>query len=199
MNRIIGVSGVAGVGKDTFFQLLSEVIPCKRYALADELKKEVRQWTKLHYGIDSFDCTIEEKNFIRPFLVEHAGLKRKFSKGRHWIEKIHDSIITDKFNGLKIITDLRFDEFEKDEVYWLKNELNGILVHISQYRLENRLNHNNVKVFRQPANLEESKNDPKLKKKSDFQIEWEYLKNGHISDLSPYVDNFIKWAVQENQ
>ena len=73
MNRIIGVSGVAGVGKDTFFQLLSEIIPCKRYALADELKKEVRQWTKLHYGIDSFDCTIEEKNLIRPFLVEHAG------------------------------------------------------------------------------------------------------------------------------
>ena len=55
MNRIIGVSGVAGVGKDTFFQLLSEVIPCKRYALADELKKEVRQWTRLHYGIDSFE------------------------------------------------------------------------------------------------------------------------------------------------
>ena len=199
MNRIIGVSGVAGVGKDTFFQLLSEVIPCKRYALADELKKEVRQWTRLHYGIDSLDCTIEEKNLIRPFLVEHAGLKRKFTQGRHWIEKIHNSIVTDKFKGLKIITDLRFDEFEKDEVYWLKNELNGVLVHISQYRLENRLNHNNVKVFRQPANLEESKNDPKLKKKSDFQIEWEYLKNGHKDELSPYVDNFVKWHGQEKQ
>tara|TARA_Y100001938_G_scaffold22795_2_gene29542 strand:- start:4650 stop:5246 length:597 start_codon:yes stop_codon:yes gene_type:complete len=193
MNKIIGVSGVAGVGKDTFFQLLSEVVPCKRYALADELKKEAHSWTKLHYGIDATACHGQEKELIRPFLVQHGTLKRKLSNGRHWIEKIHESILKDKFNGFKIITDIRYDDYDNDEVFWLKNELNGVLVHISQYHLENRLNHNNVKVFKKPVNSEEERNDPKLKQKSDFEIEWEYLKNGHISDLYPYVDNFIKW------
>ena len=41
MNRIIGISGVAGSGNDTFFNLLSERVPCRKYSLADELKREV--------------------------------------------------------------------------------------------------------------------------------------------------------------
>ena len=40
-------------------------------------------------------------------------------------------------------------------------------------------------------------NDPKLKEKSDFQIEWEYLKNGHIDELNIYIKKFIGWLDQE--
>ena len=36
MNKIIGISGVAGAGKDTFYDLLSARIPCEKYSLADE-------------------------------------------------------------------------------------------------------------------------------------------------------------------
>jgi len=196
-NKIIGISGVAGSGKDTFYSLLSEVLPCKQFSLADELKQEVNQWCKLHYRVDSVDCDREEKETIRPFLVAHGSAKRKLSGGRHWIDKLNDKIIKDKFRGFKVITDIRYDDYDNDEVSWLQNELNGVLVHVSQFSYvpdygEGAL----IKEFLEPANSEERQNDPKVKQKSDFQIEWEFLKSGQIDELSPYVDNFIKWLIK---
>ena len=40
--KIVGISGLAGSGKDLFFDSLSKKINAKRFALADELKSEVR-------------------------------------------------------------------------------------------------------------------------------------------------------------
>jgi hypothetical protein len=192
MNTIIGISGVAGSGKDTFFNLLSARAPCKRYSLADELKREVNQWCRMHYGIDSQACTREEKEIIRPLLVFHGGLKRQASEGRYWIERLKDRLVKDKFNGFKIVTDIRYDEYENDEVSWLKNELNGILVHVSQYEMKS-----GRQYFRAAANPEEERNDPIIREKSDFQIEWEFIKNGQISELNSYIDNFIEWLNHE--
>jgi len=200
MNTIIGISGVAGAGKDTFFNLLSGRAPCKRYSLADELKREVNQWCRMHYGIDSQACTREEKETIRPLLVFHGGLKRQASEGRYWIEKLKDRLIKDKFNGFKIITDIRYDEYENDEVSWLKNELNGVLIHVSQYTDEPIFPYEPgalVRKFKEPVNDEEARNDPIIKEKSDFQIEWEFIKNGQISELNSYIDNFIEWLDHE--
>lgn len=198
MNIIVGVSGVAGSGKDTFFQLLSERIPCRRYSLADGIKNEVNQWSKFHYNIDSLNCTREQKEIIRPFWVYHGTYKRNNTKGRYWIEKLNDFLIKDKFSGLKVITDIRYDEYDNDEVFWLKNELNGILVHISQFEWQKDLEEGAlVKKIREPINSEEEKNNPKLKIKSDFQIEWEFLKNSQIKELSPHIDNFLEW-LQKN-
>ena len=200
MNTIIGISGVAGSGKDTFFNLLSARAPCKRYSLADELKREVNQWCRMHYGIDSQACTREEKEIIRPLLVFHGGLKRQASEGRYWIEKLKGRLTKDKFNGFKIITDIRYDEYENDEVSWLKNELNGILVHVSQYEIKSGgdgLNSHAGQFFRAPANPEEERNDPIIREKSDFQIEWEFIKNGQISELNSYIDDFIEWHNHE--
>ena len=199
MNTIIGISGVAGSGKDTFFELLSARAPCRKYSLADELKKEVSQWCRMHYGIDPETCSREEKEIVRPFLVFHGVTKRHASNGRHWIDKINDRIIKDKVHGFKIITDIRYDEYENDEASWLKNELNGTLIHVSQYEIKKVTSKKNwpkeeiTRVFRKPANEEEARNDPRIKKKSDFNIEWEFIKNGQISELNSYIDNFFKW------
>jgi len=202
MNKIIGISGVAGSGKDTFYSLLSEVIPCTRYSLADELKREVNQWCKMNYGIDSVTCTRDEKELIREFLVFHGTTKRNATNGRHWIEKLNDRILNDRSNNFKIITDIRYDDYENDEVSWLKNELNGILIHISMYTEftqvkvgleQTKVTQNAIRKYKSPINSEESRNDPKLKIKSDFQIEWPFLKDGQISELSPYVDQFVEW------
>lgn len=195
--KIIGVSGVAGSGKDTFFQLLSERLPCERYSLADELKREVSQWCRMHYQIDSVNCDRDEKEVIRPFLVAHGTAKRKRSEGRYWIERLHNKLIKDDSSKFKIITDIRYDDYDDDEVSWLKNELNGVLIHVSQYR--NALNPPYNKHFLAGANPEEARNDPKIKKKSDFQIEWEFLENGQIQELTPYVDNFISWLLKDNE
>tara|TARA_Y100000593_G_C4297460_1_gene331411 strand:+ start:243 stop:923 length:681 start_codon:yes stop_codon:yes gene_type:complete len=205
MNTIIGISGVAGSGKDTFYDLLSQRMPCHKYSLADELKKEVNQWCRMHYGIDSVECSRDQKEIIRPFLVFHGTTKRHNTNGRHWIEKLNDKLIKDPVSGLKIITDIRYDDYENDEVSWLKNELNGTLVHVSQFEYRRRetyisqeemANGNQgtlVKKFKDPVNSEEARNDPKIKEKSDYEIEWEFIKNGQIDELNCYIDDFIKW------
>jgi hypothetical protein len=197
-HKIIGISGVAGSGKDTFYELLSERIPCQRFSLADELKKEVNQWGRLHYNIDSVCCSREEKEIIRPFLVFHGTTKRHASEGRYWIEKLSDSILNSNTDSFKIITDIRYDDYENDEVSWLKDELGGVLVHVSQYTNYPDSNEGALlRRFREPVNSEEARNDPKLKEKSDFQIEWEFLENGQIYQLSNYIDNFVNWLSQE--
>ena len=39
-------------------------------------------------------------------------------------------------NDIPIVTDIRYSEYKKDEVDWVKNELNGVVVHISQYEIK---------------------------------------------------------------
>jgi hypothetical protein len=206
MNKIIGVSGVAGSGKDTFFSLLSRHIPCTRFSLADELKKEVQRWCMIHYGVDSVNCAREEKELIREFLVYHAKFKRNSSEGRHWLDKLNDNIINDKSKNFKIITDIRYDDYENDEVSWLKNELGGVLVHVSMYLGFTQvkaheeglsITQGKLKKFKTPANSEETRNDPKIKDKSDFQIEWPFIETGQIDELEPYVGEFVKWLSQQ--
>ena len=172
MKNIIGVSGVAGVGKDTFFDLLSEKIACEQYSLANALKDEVRQWCRMHYHIDSVNCNRDQKEIIRPFLVAHGTTKRKMSKGRHWIEQLHDKVVKGGSSKFKIITDIRYDDYENDEADWIQGELGGVLVHVSQYELRSMNLYEPdlgpfVKKFKDPVNSEEARNDPKIKKKSD--------------------------------
>jgi len=194
MNKIIGISGVAGCGKDTFYSLLSEKILCERFSLADALKTEVNQWCRMHYHIDSIDCYRDQKEIIRPFLVAHGATKRKLSEGRHWIEQLNDKIIKSNNSNFKVITDIRYDDYKNDEVHWLQEELGGTLVHISQYRMEG-----SERVYLKPVNSEEARNDPRVKEKSDYQIEWEFVKNGQIYELEPFIDNFLDWLLRDHE
>ena len=188
---IIGISGVAGVGKDTLYSIISSKINCKRFSLGDELKKEVRGWCKEHYLIDPLNCYRYEKETIRDFLVFHASYMRSKTSGRYWIEKISNTIKNDN-NKNKIITDIRYDDYENDEVSWLKDELDGVLVHVSQYRMEPRLNVWK-KIYKEPANSEESRNEPKLRRRADFKIEWPVIKDSDDLEkkLSHYVDELL--------
>ena len=178
---IIGLSGVAGSGKDLFFSLLKRKLPIIKTSLAESLKRELSDWSREHYGIDPLFCSREEKNIIRPLLVFHGVHKRHASKGRHWIKRLELEMngirnVRDKETGVEkhvVITDIRYDEYKNDEVSWLKDEMDGILVHISQYRKVARLN-SFVQEWTPPANSEEERNDPRLKEKADYSIEWEW-------------------------
>lgn len=196
---IIGLSGVAGSGKDTFFEIFQDLLGYKRrirrFALADSLKKECSSWTLPNYGIDATTCSREQKELIRPFLVLHAKFKREESKGRHWLEKIYYDISSYKnSNDIALITDIRFNEYDRDEVYWLKNELNGILLHISMYTpIPDKEEGALILNFKEPCNEEEAKNDPLVKKDADYRIEWPKIENNpHFKkELRPYVQKFI--------
>ena len=193
-NKVIGLAGVAGSGKDLFFELLnSKVQNLKRYALADKLKADVFDFCIQQYDIDPLKCSREKKNMIRPFLVAHGNLKRKISEGRHWVgglTKIIEEDLEDGFikpTDIICITDIRYAEFKKDEIHWLKNELNGTLIHISKYRTKNR-----KRYYHPPANLAETENNPKLIKAADYKIKWPELTGRNFKKkLEKYVDKFL--------
>lgn len=198
-NQVIGVSGVAGCGKDLFSssieqELISKGFKVRKISLAAALKSEVRQWCVENYGIDSIDCTREDKEKIRDFLVFHGTTKRNTSEGRHWIDVIDSIIRMEKDNyDYFIISDVRYDDYEKDEVYWLQEELNGILVHVQLYWVEQRLN-GYKKVFQQPVNSEEARNDPKLLKKCNYDVTWEKFSDINKDKYTKeYAVKFVEW------
>ena len=193
---VIGLSGVAGCGKDLFFKLLSKRLPVRRFALADELKIEASKWTKEQYGIDAVNCSREEKEVVRPFLVSHGTQKRKLSNGRHWINKLDFKIKGFLLNAvtedIPVVTDIRYQEYEGDEVDWLTKELQGVLVHISQFKINRETGQ---KKWRGPINQEEEKMDPLLNGLSEYRVRWPRVDEDLIKSevLNQHVDKFVEY------
>jgi len=193
--KIIGIAGVAGAGKDLFYKLLSKKIKCKRFSLGDELKKEVKSYCLEHFNIDPTNCSREEKNIIRKCLVSHASVKRSITKGRYWLDKVDKQIKYHIFNQLRdgliedycCITDIRYNEYEHDEVSWLKNELGGVLVHISQFKMAG-----NKKIFLPPANADEASQEDGLKQCADYSYECEFIKGTQKEIEKKLSDSLVK-------
>lgn len=174
---MIGITGVATSGKDTLFNLIEnhfkkKKLIVKRFALADLLKKDLEPFINEKFNLNIFNLKQEEKELIRPILVAYGKIKRINSRGRYWIEKLNAKIEkAKKENFIPIITDIRYQEYENDESFWLKKENNGILIHVSR-------------IFKGklilPANNEESKNDIVLAKESDYSLTWCTEKNMNV-------------------
>lgn len=185
----IALSGVAGCGKNTVSSIITKLLgrldlPYKELAIADNLKKELIPSSKELYGIDPSNCSRREKDLIRPFLVAHGEIKRNLSEGRHWVNQVNSKLDAEKVN---IITDVRFNKYEKDEVYWVKNEINGVLIHVSLYNIKN-----NQRVFLPPANETEFKNDLLVKKEADFILNWPFEKDKTKQILN--CEKLLKWV-----
>ena len=189
-NKIIGVSGCARSGKDTFFNILKKYVPeIEQVALAYELKKDLDDFTKSKIGISVFTENTKEKSLIRGIMVEYGKIKRIQTEGTYWTclaqKKINDILRTDK---IPVITDVRYDIYPKDEFHWLKEQNNGILVHITRMFGTDEI---------PPANEEESINNEKLKSKADYCIRWNTVENNQeaLEDpaLNEMVQNFIKF------
>lgn len=208
--KVIGISGVAGSGKDQFYRLLEAKlkkahINSSRYAIADRLKEELRNFIGWYYEFDLVTCSPEQKEDMRPLMVFHGAYMRKITKGKYWTDFLKKQIERENPEGIVCITDIRFNEFENDEVEWLKGELGGTLVHVSRYKrlkLTEAIKQikgpdvGEIKSYTQPANDFESINDPKLKERADYLLEWETVFGslGEIDEqLSHHVDSFWDW------
>jgi len=167
---MIGLTGVARSGKDTFYSILKRYfkeknIQSQRIALADELKKELGDFVEKKFKIDLNKCDGSDKELIRPLMVAYGKCRRVQTEGKYWTSLV-DSKIKElkKDNIIPIITDIRYIEYKDDEYAWLKNH-NGILIHISRKRDDGSLV--------PPANIEEKSNDNKLKAVADYSVSWE--------------------------
>jgi hypothetical protein len=202
MPKIIAVSGIAQSGKDTFCNAIaSQISGAKRFALADLLKEEIRPILIDRHQIDIFNCTPEQKETVRPDMVEYGKAKRRESQNRYWIDKLIPKIqeyLRANENNIALISDVRYFESDNDECPWVKYENNGILVHVSKYKIIN-----GRRVFTQPPNDDEKRNDPILSQHANYRIVWQEQNSNNFRlnnnddylfrQLDDHIQEFIKW------
>jgi len=184
----IGISGAALVGKDTFcsclsmyFELKSQSkIKAKRCSIAgDVIRKDLRELILKKLGVEVDPTEYLQKTLLRPLMVEYGRYMRNQTEGRYFIETLNKNKQFAK-NFVPIIPDIRYAEFEKDELYWLKNEKKGILIFLER---------NGIK----PANEFEEKNNILLKEEADFVFEIPNFKD--MTDYCVYINDKVEKVV----
>ena len=176
-------------------------LKCKKLSLADDLKEEAAEWTLEKYGIDCRTCSREDKEVVRPLLVFHGTVRRGQTKGRYWIDKLDKKIKNLKLDDgeVLVITDIRYCQYEEDEVFWLKNELGGTLVHLTSFiKAGSSLHSPPVIIEKSPANDAEKSNDPKLKEAADYPVRWEFLDGTQDEIDNTLTDRHIKHFVNSH-
>jgi hypothetical protein len=210
MSQIIGISGLARSGKDLFTSVAQLIlkenkISSEKYALAYELKSDLKDLIKQKTGIDVFTENTEEKNIIRPLLVAYGDVMRKISGGKYWTQKLEHRIANSKSDVI-FITDIRYDVYPEDECTWLKYKQAGKLIHVTKYKMSSapskrRISTSKpVKIYNGAPNDHEMLNDPKVKSKADYAFEWEDYSD-KIDDLNlkdhPYIREQVKIALKQ--
>lgn len=195
--KLIALTGVATVGKDTFYKTLARVRPgAVRISIADIIRRDCRQWILDCSGIDCNICTPAQKEIIRPILVGYGLARRYNTAGTYFINEMDKLMLSRplKDGEYFVLTDARFNEYIVDEPQWIKHTWNGVLVHISQYREQGTFSDDTYKVYKQPANDTEARNDPKMRAVADYRVDWETLNEeahfeAHVKDFLEWVDN----------
>ncbi len=188
MNKLyIGVSGFARSGKNLFCDIAQKILKekynmsSKTYALAYFLKKDCEPFIQEKLGLNSFSEKTEDKNTFREMLVWYGGVKRKQTEGKYWTGLLHEELKKDT-NDVNFISDIRYVEYVDDEVFWLKKQLGGKLVHVSKYTYgfpsdgrHYRINDMSKKIYTEAPNQHEALNDPKIRFLADYKVEWEQI------------------------
>ncbi len=167
---MIGISGYARSGKDTFGESLARIlgsygVKAKTYALATQLKYDINFLTEGDFGISAFTKDDQEKKIIRPLLVGYGEAWRK-ADPEHWISIVDSNL---EPRTLAIITDIRY---ENEADYILANE--GFLLNLNRSLDDGS--------FIGPVNDEEKLNAPKVKEKCSFDFCWGTISDQKIID-----------------
>lgn len=188
---IIGISGFATSGKDTCASLIHSYLghvglKSKTLSFANALKQDIDDFCTQKIGISAFTTDPILKSKIRPILISYGQIQRNLSNGTYWIYKV-DPQINEFFNSggdIVIVPDLRFKEFEYDELDYIRSFDNSIVVNV-----ERTNNDQQIKA----AHVSENQFYDILYKESDVKIKWEssndvgYL-NSQISDLIKLIN-----------
>ena len=159
--RAIGLAGVARSGKDSFYSIMNDFLPnigvkTLKFSFAKALRLDVREFLFDKTGIDSFTEKNEEKEIIRDFLVAYGTKLMRRIDEDCWIKKLEKEVLQKITEGyIPVFTDVRY----LNELKWVKNTLNGHIVHITR-------------INNPPANDEEKQNDPLLLSNSDDKYTW---------------------------
>ena len=184
---VIGVSGLARAGKDTFVKVASKILKengytSEKFAFADTLKNELESFIRTYYGLNVWTDNTNEKNVIRPILVAHGCQKRMQTDGKYWIDSV-DELIINSTKDVIFISDCRFP----NEIEWLHDRWDGWFVHLKKYSIDKRYYEqtdpdctfyqgiSETKIYDKAPNEEEAKNDPICEKNADYKLELENI------------------------
>jgi hypothetical protein len=183
MKKLIGITGFARSGKDTFFNRAKTLLEkdsyrCERVAFADALKSEVNQILEPNAGISAFTEDNLDKELIRPLLVTYGTDIRRKLNPNCWIEKIQPQVIDLlEDNKFVFVTDVRY----ANEAEWIKIN-QGILIKVERHGIL-------------PANHEEHKQSVLLKKFVDFNLGWPTY-GEDLSDCDSHIIPILARIVQ---
>jgi ABC-type oligopeptide transport system ATPase subunit len=165
----IGIAGVSRSGKDSLALEIENLIRSYRgkiiyrTSLAQPLKEDCKDFIKQYLHLDVFTDKTEEKSTFREFLVWYGKVKRQQTEGKYWTDLLDERV--QKFQpDVCIVPDVRYQQYEQDEVSWLKSKPNSLLIHLQRVAM-------NGEVV-QPANMDESINDSIIQNSADYKIVW---------------------------
>ena len=161
--NIIGISGAARAGKDTLCRALQSeffkrnIFATRKSIAGDTVKADLQELIERKFNLDSFTEKSDEKEFMRPLLVEYGKMQRAKTQGRYFIERFEP-----ESDAINILPDIRYVEYPKDEVQWLKNEVNGFLIFIDRKGIYD-------------ANDTEKVNNKIIRNMADYTVSWNSL------------------------
>jgi len=165
----IGIAGVSRSGKDSLAIEIENVIrsykgkTIYKTSLAQPLKEDCKNFIKEYLGLDVFTDKTEEKAIFREFLVWYGKVKRQQTEGKYWTNLLDDRV--SKFQpDICIVPDIRYQQYEQDEVSWLKSKPNNALIHLQRIAINGEIV--------PPANMDESINDSIIQNSADYKILW---------------------------
>ncbi len=175
---IIGLTGYAKCGKDTFFNKLNESYPnkFKRFAFADQLKTDLDPFVKTHFGFSLFNCTAAQKEVARDLMISYGCGQRKIDEN-HWVKKIDEAVKSQVHNGfIPVITDFRFE----NEVKYFVHKYGHMFTLVGVNRVD----------AKDVPPQEELIQFPKVKPWINYSVEWNTVGDDQLSSLQPYISAF---------
>ncbi len=179
---LIGISGAARSGKDTLCRALIRefkkinLIAIRKSIAGDTVKKDLQELLMQKLNIDSFTENTDEKTLLRPILVEYGKLMRNTSQGRYFIDNFEYSK-----NNINIIPDIRYAEYKRDELSWLKDESKGVLIFLEREEISD-------------ANETEKINNKIIRNFADHYIRWGRLDENDEKEktlINSYAREFL--------
>jgi hypothetical protein len=165
----IGIAGVSRSGKDSLALEIENVIrsykgkTIYKTSLAHPLKEDCKDFIKQYLNLNVFTDKTEEKAIFREFLVWYGKVKRQQTEGKYWTNLLDERV--DKFQpDICIVPDIRYQQYEQDEVSWLKSKPDNVLIHLQRITINGEIV--------PPANMDESINDSIIQNSADYKIVW---------------------------
>lgn len=187
---IIGVSGFARCGKNTLAEILSEYsshlgLNAKLFSFAYSLRQDLNSFCKEKFGISAFTEDTVDKNKIRSILIAYGQSQRSLSEGSYWWKKLMPEINSFFSSGgnIAVISDLRFKEYELDEVDFIRSYANSLIITLNRTGEDGKLI--------APAHESESKNLPQIASMADLNLTWKTVskeQNSIIFESIPAIN-----------